>query len=126
MRVLLLFLVGLVYGQEVAIRSIAVKGTLKCGDKQAENVLIKLYRVNNQDTTTSVEERQLLDTRTTGPSGMFEINGNTNGRPINETTIDPVIRIFHRCDVPDDKVCLEDGGLDKCFRKRIALDHSKS
>jgi hypothetical protein len=82
----------------VAVRSIAVKGNLKCGRNAAENVKVVLFRVSGK------EENQIMDTRTSSPSGLFEVNGNTNGRPINETDLDPVIRFYHRCDTADDKV----------------------
>lgn len=53
-----------------------------------------------------------MDTRQSSPGGMFELNANTNGRPINETDMAPVIRFYHRCDVPDDKVQTDSK---KCF-----------
>lgn len=37
-----------VYGAGVAVRSIAAKGVLKCGNNAAENVKIVLYRVDSK------------------------------------------------------------------------------
>jgi len=81
------------FGQSVAVRSVAVKGTLKCGQQPVPDAKIVLYRVNSKD------ETQILDERTSGPSGLFEVNANTNGRPLNETQLEPVVRFYHRCDV---------------------------
>ena len=81
----------------VALRSIAVKGTLKCGTKPAENVKVRLFRVQSDD------PKQALDTRTSGPSGMFELSGNTNGRAINETELLPVVKFYHKCDEDEKK-----------------------
>ena len=50
--------------------------------------------------------KEVLDTRITGPSGMFELTGNTNGRAINETNIEPAIAIYHQCDDAKDTVSL--------------------
>uniref|UniRef100_A0AC34RA29 Transthyretin-like family protein n=1 Tax=Panagrolaimus sp. JU765 TaxID=591449 RepID=A0AC34RA29_9BILA len=36
------------------------------------------------------------------PSGQFEVTGNTNGRDLNETTIEPTLAIYHQCDDPKD------------------------
>ncbi|KAI6243744.1 hypothetical protein M3Y99_00038100 [Aphelenchoides fujianensis] len=52
---------------EISVRSVAVKGVLKCATAPASDV------------------KEILDTRTSGPSGLFEATGNTNGRPLNET-----------------------------------------
>lgn len=35
---------------------------------------------------------------------MFEVTGNTNGRPINETELLPVVKFYHKCDEDDKKV----------------------
>ncbi|KAI6191236.1 CBR-TTR-47 protein [Aphelenchoides bicaudatus] len=79
------------------VYSVAVKGTLKCGNEAAPNVKVILYRIDSKD------EKQALDSRLSGPSGMFEVNANTNGRQLNETDLSPVVRFYHRCDVGDDK-----------------------
>lgn len=53
-KLLALLLLGLfvIVGQaqvtHVAVRSIAVKGNLKCGNRAAENVKVVLYRVDSK------------------------------------------------------------------------------
>jgi hypothetical protein len=95
--VILLTDIGLTQVTQVALRSIAVKGTLLCGKKPAENVKVRLFRVSSDDV------KEALDTRTTGPSGMFDLTGNTNGRPVNETELTPVVKFYHKCDEDDKK-----------------------
>lgn len=58
----------------------------------------------NQNLTIFADEAQALDSRFSSPSGMFEVNANTNGRALNETDLTPVIRFYHRCDVDANKV----------------------
>ncbi|KAE9552970.1 hypothetical protein FO519_003807 [Halicephalobus sp. NKZ332] len=83
----------------VALRSTAIKGTLNCGANPAENVHVRLLRVF-VDPKAKEENvaKEVLDSRITGPSGQFEVNGNTNGRALNETNIEPSIAIYHQCD----------------------------
>lgn len=45
-----------------------------------------------------------MDSRQSSPAGNFELTANTNGRPVNETDLEPVVKFYHRCDTPDDKV----------------------
>lgn len=39
-----------------------------------------------------------MDESLTGPMGMFQVEGNTNGFPLNETDIEPVLTFYHTCD----------------------------
>ncbi|KAI6210665.1 Transthyretin-like family-containing protein [Aphelenchoides besseyi] len=78
-----------------AVNSVAVKGHLNCGKVPANDVTVVLYRNSTKEVS------QTLDSRTTSPMGLFEVTGNTNGRPLNETEIAPVIRFFHRCAVDE-------------------------
>uniref|UniRef100_A0AC34FJY6 Uncharacterized protein n=1 Tax=Panagrolaimus sp. ES5 TaxID=591445 RepID=A0AC34FJY6_9BILA len=90
---------------QVGLRSVAVKGTLKCGKIAAENVHVRLLRIVPDGKKFKEEEivKEVLDTRITGPSGMFDLSGNTQGRAVNETTIDqPALAIYHQCDDPKD------------------------
>jgi len=77
--------------QAVALRSVAVKGTLVCGNTTAEGAKVRLYRIATDDAN------EVLDTRDVSPSGMFEVNANTNGRPVNQTELIPVIKVYHKC-----------------------------
>ncbi|KAI6173967.1 Transthyretin-like family-containing protein [Aphelenchoides besseyi] len=66
-----------------AVNSVAVKGHLNCGKVPANDVTVVLYRNSTKEVS------QTLDSRTTSPMGLFEVTGNTNGRPLNETEIAP-------------------------------------
>lgn len=53
-----------------------------------------------------LDKKEMLDEAESSPAGVFEVNGNTQGRPINETTMVPVVRIYHKCDEdPKKDVC---------------------
>ncbi|CAJ0581946.1 unnamed protein product, partial [Mesorhabditis spiculigera] len=85
-----LLLCALSYGV-VAMRdqSIAVKGTLKCGDKPASNVRIKLWEED-----TGPDPDDLLDSGYTAPDGSFRLAGGT----AELTPIDPIFKVYHDCD----------------------------
>ncbi|CAI5452292.1 unnamed protein product [Caenorhabditis angaria] len=105
MKVFLLFLVvlvALVYTQIVGKKAVGVKGTLVCGKKPAENVRVRLFRVKPGKKD---DLGQIIDEKITGPGGMFHVEGNTNGFPLNETDIQPVLSFYHHCD--DDPKKLE-------------------
>lgn len=57
------------------------------------------------------EKKEQLDNVESSRTGMFEVSGNTQGRPINETTMTPVVRIYHKCDENPKK----DVGISKTF-----------
>uniref|UniRef100_F1LFE6 Transthyretin-like protein 46 n=1 Tax=Ascaris suum TaxID=6253 RepID=F1LFE6_ASCSU len=57
----------------------------------------------------SEDKSQILDYKVTSASGIFEVEGNTQGRPINETTLTPIVRIYHKCG--------EDPKKDRGFRR---------
>ncbi|CAI4226274.1 unnamed protein product [Auanema sp. JU1783] len=98
---LLLALCTIALANTVAKRVVAVKGTLVCGGKPAANVKVRLFRVKQ---TKSDDLNQILDESLTGPSGMFEVEGNTNGFPLNETDITPTVSFYHSCDEDAAKV----------------------
>uniref|UniRef100_A0A914PV75 Uncharacterized protein n=1 Tax=Panagrolaimus davidi TaxID=227884 RepID=A0A914PV75_9BILA len=104
--IILILLCSTVYiSAQVGLRSVAVKGTLKCGKNAAENVHVRLLRVTPEGKKSKEEDiaKEILDTRITGPSGMFDLSGNTQGRAVNETMIEnPAIAIYHQCDDPKD------------------------
>lgn len=45
------------------------------------------------------DTNQVIERQTTGPTGLFQINGNTANRIGNDSKIiSPVIRFYHNCD----------------------------
>uniref|UniRef100_A0A915DA05 Transthyretin-like family protein n=1 Tax=Ditylenchus dipsaci TaxID=166011 RepID=A0A915DA05_9BILA len=76
---------------DINLRSVDVKGSLRCGSVPAEGARVQLYRVKSENAS------EIIDSRTVGPSGLFNVNGNTQGKPINQTDIEPILRIFHKC-----------------------------
>ncbi|GMT32963.1 hypothetical protein PFISCL1PPCAC_24260, partial [Pristionchus fissidentatus] len=81
-----------------AKRVVGVKGILVCGQEPAKDVVVKLFRVNHPLKEKKEDLTQVLDEGKTGPSGMFHLEGNTNGFALNETTIDGTLSIYHSCD----------------------------
>uniref|UniRef100_A0A915BWZ0 Transthyretin-like family protein n=2 Tax=Parascaris univalens TaxID=6257 RepID=A0A915BWZ0_PARUN len=100
---LLLVLIPFAFTAEVALRSTRAKGKLLCGGEPIQDARVRLYRMNSED------KSQILNYKVTSTSGTFEVEGNTQGRPINETTLTPVVRIYHKCD--------EDPKKDRGFRR---------
>ncbi|VDN50964.1 unnamed protein product [Dracunculus medinensis] len=82
---------------DVALRSVSVKGTLLCGKEPYGNAHVRLYRVSSKDDHEILEQKQTLS------NGEFRLEGSTQGRPANETTMTPVVRIYHKCDEEPDK-----------------------
>ncbi|CAI4224771.1 unnamed protein product [Auanema sp. JU1783] len=85
-----LCLVALV-GVAAAMRdqSIAVKGKLLCGNKEAANVRIKLWEEDS-----GPDPDDLLDQGYTDAKGEFMLSGGT----AELTPIDPVFKVYHDCD----------------------------
>ncbi|CAD6193917.1 unnamed protein product [Caenorhabditis auriculariae] len=109
MRTITVLLALLVVAADAAIagkKAVGVKGTLVCGGKPAENVRVRLFRVTPPKKD---EVSQVVDEKYTGPGGMFHLEGNTNGFPLNETDMAPVVAVFHHCD--DDPKKLEKTGF---------------
>ncbi|KAF1750738.1 hypothetical protein GCK72_017289 [Caenorhabditis remanei] len=86
----------------VGKKAVGAKGTLLCGKDPAQNVRVRLFRVKPGKKD---DIAQMLDEKYTGPQGMFHVEGNTNGFPLNETDLQPVISFYHHCD--DDPKKLE-------------------
>uniref|UniRef100_A0A8R1DWK3 Uncharacterized protein n=1 Tax=Caenorhabditis japonica TaxID=281687 RepID=A0A8R1DWK3_CAEJA len=86
----------------VGKKAVGAKGTLLCGKVPAQNVRVRLFRVKPGKKD---DVAQILDEKYTGPQGMFQVEGNTNGFPLNETDLQPVISFYHHCD--DDPKKLE-------------------
>ncbi|EGT39420.1 CBN-TTR-47 protein [Caenorhabditis brenneri] len=99
----LLCLLSVVLGASISgKKAVGAKGTLVCGKAPASNVRVRLFRVKPGKKD---DIGQLIDEKYTGPQGMFHVEGNTNGFPLNETDLQPVISFYHHCD--DDPKKLE-------------------
>ncbi|CAB3398692.1 unnamed protein product [Caenorhabditis bovis] len=98
-----LLLIAAAYAAVISKKAVGVKGTLLCGKQPAENVRVRLFRVKPGKKGDDVA--QMLDEKFTGPQGMFHVEGNTNGFPLNETDLEPVVSFYHHCD--DDPKKLE-------------------
>uniref|UniRef100_A0A7E4WCN1 Transthyretin-like family protein n=1 Tax=Panagrellus redivivus TaxID=6233 RepID=A0A7E4WCN1_PANRE len=109
---LLALFAACVVGAEIGLRSAGIRGTLQCGGKAVTDAHIRLLRIplNDKKAKEADFAKEALDIRTTGPSGMFEVTGNTNGRALNETTLEPAIAIYHKCD---------DGEKEKGYRRVV-------
>uniref|UniRef100_A0A0K0FRA6 Transthyretin-like family protein n=1 Tax=Strongyloides venezuelensis TaxID=75913 RepID=A0A0K0FRA6_STRVS len=70
------------------MQSIGVKGKLKCGDKPASNVLVKLI-----DEDRGPDSDDLLDSSYTDDNGSF----NLSGHAYELTNIDVELHILHDC-----------------------------
>lgn len=100
---ILLFAVSLCLGfinasAGIALRATSVKGQLNCGTKPYEGAFVRLFRSSGKEDT-----NEILDTRMTSPTGLFHVEGNTNGRPLNETDIDAYVRVYHKCGLDEKK-----------------------
>ncbi len=60
--------------------------------------------VENRVIAIVADAEDILDYKITSSSGMFHLEGNTAGRSPNESYIDPVLKIYHKCDEDADKV----------------------
>ncbi|VDL78648.1 unnamed protein product [Nippostrongylus brasiliensis] len=85
----------------VGKHAVAVRGQLMCGNIPADNVKVRLFRVKQPKKD---DLNQILAETTTGKPGVFLLEGNTNGFPLNETTMEPVISFYHSCDEDPAKV----------------------
>ncbi|CAJ0610172.1 unnamed protein product [Cylicocyclus nassatus] len=81
----------------VANRSMAIKGTLVCGDKAMKGATVRLFRVYQKNKADDLS--QLLGEEHTGDLGIFHIEGNTARFPSTQTEIDPFVTIHHNCDM---------------------------
>uniref|UniRef100_A0A0K0CV68 Transthyretin-like family protein n=1 Tax=Angiostrongylus cantonensis TaxID=6313 RepID=A0A0K0CV68_ANGCA len=91
---------------------VAVRGLLLCGKQPADNVRVRLFRTkqNKKDgmmpsvwisytgDTVLSDLNQILDEKITTKPGTFLLEGNTNGFPLNETHMEPVVSFYHTCD----------------------------
>ncbi|KIH64427.1 Transthyretin-like family protein [Ancylostoma duodenale] len=85
----------------VGKHAVAVRGQLMCGAVPAENVKVRLFRVKQAKKD---DLNQILAETTTGKPGVFLLEGDTNGFPLNETTMQPVLSFYHSCDEDPAKV----------------------
>uniref|UniRef100_A0AC35UHN8 Transthyretin-like family protein n=1 Tax=Rhabditophanes sp. KR3021 TaxID=114890 RepID=A0AC35UHN8_9BILA len=82
---------------QAAMRAASVKGKLVCGKVPVE-AWIRIYRTKENQ-----GPKQIIDNREASDSGFFEVGGNTNGFALNETSMAPYVKIYHKCDVPEKK-----------------------
>ncbi|VDO81664.1 unnamed protein product [Haemonchus placei] len=85
----------------VGKHAVAVRGQVMCGSVPAENVRVRLFRVPQPKKD---DLNQILAETTTKKPGVFMLEGNTNGFPLNETSMTPVISFYHSCDEDPSKV----------------------
>ncbi|VDM92341.1 unnamed protein product [Litomosoides sigmodontis] len=88
---IVLFLLLTVFGVSNGMRlqAVRVQGQLKCGDKPAVNVKVKLW-----DEDDGPDPDDVLDEGETDGRGNFNLEGSTREM----TSIDPVLKIYHDCD----------------------------
>uniref|UniRef100_A0A0R3RYS4 Transthyretin-like family protein n=1 Tax=Elaeophora elaphi TaxID=1147741 RepID=A0A0R3RYS4_9BILA len=87
--VLFLFLTILGISIGMRLQAVRAKGQLKCGDRPAARVKVKLW-----DEDDGPDPDDVLDEDETDRNGNFDLEGSTREM----TTIDPVLKIYHDCD----------------------------
>ncbi|KAL3072482.1 hypothetical protein niasHS_017456 [Heterodera schachtii] len=90
----LLIVLGLIMimancGQAMRQQAVAVRGQLRCGNRPASGVKVKLW-----DEDDGPDPDDVLDEAFTDSSGSFQMGGSTREL----TNIDPVLKIYHDCD----------------------------
>ncbi|PIO73696.1 Transthyretin-like family protein [Teladorsagia circumcincta] len=85
----------------MAKHAVSVRGQVMCGSVPAEGVKVRLFRVTQPKKD---DLNQILAETTTGKPGVFLLEGNTNGFPLNETSMAPVVSFYHSCDEDASKV----------------------
>ncbi|VDL69459.1 unnamed protein product [Nippostrongylus brasiliensis] len=83
----------------VANRSMAIKGTLLCGNKGAKGATVRLFRIYQKGDNDDLA--QLLDQVHTLDTGMFQLEGSTAKFPATQTEIQPFVTIHHNCDMDE-------------------------
>uniref|UniRef100_A0A914D8T7 Transthyretin-like protein 46 n=1 Tax=Acrobeloides nanus TaxID=290746 RepID=A0A914D8T7_9BILA len=76
----------------ISTRATQAKGTLRCGNRPAANVPIRLFKGHTD------ELNQVIGTTRTDADGHFSIEGNTANFEGTEANIDPFLKIYHKCD----------------------------
>ncbi|KAL6724643.1 hypothetical protein Aduo_019513 [Ancylostoma duodenale] len=83
----------------VANRSMAVKGTLLCGQRGMKGATVRLFRVYQKNAADDLS--QLLDQVHTGETGIFQLEGSTARFPSTQTEIQPFVTVHHNCDMDE-------------------------
>ncbi|KAK5972578.1 TransThyretin family domain [Trichostrongylus colubriformis] len=83
----------------VANRSMAIRGTLLCGNKGMKGATVRLFRTYQKDAVDDLS--QLLDQKHTLDTGYFQLEGNTAKFQSTQTEIDPFVTIHHNCDMDE-------------------------
>uniref|UniRef100_A0A914HG85 Transthyretin-like family protein n=1 Tax=Globodera rostochiensis TaxID=31243 RepID=A0A914HG85_GLORO len=76
------------YGLAMRQQAVAARGQLRCGDRPASGVKVKLW-----DEDDGPDPDDMLDEAFTDMSGSFQLRGSTREL----TNIDPVLKIYHDC-----------------------------
>ncbi|KAK0395601.1 hypothetical protein QR680_001351 [Steinernema hermaphroditum] len=85
------------YADSIMTRATGAKGVLMCGKLPAKNARVRLFRKESDD------PKEILDYKITGADGRFEVEGNTADRSGEDTNIEPVLKIYHKCDEKEEK-----------------------
>ncbi|CAJ0603492.1 unnamed protein product [Cylicocyclus nassatus] len=88
MRLIFIFFLSITYCTSMRQQSVGIKGILKCGDKPAANVRVKLW-----DEDEGPDPDDLLDEGYTDANGNFKLQGSER----EATTIDPIFKVYHDC-----------------------------
>ncbi|CAJ0589908.1 unnamed protein product [Cylicocyclus nassatus] len=89
MKLLLVLLSALCLCLAMRQQSVGISGRLRCGDKPAVGVKVKLW-----DEDEGMDPDDLLDEGYTDANGRFSLKGSTREL----TNIDPVFKVYHDCD----------------------------
>ncbi|KJH48725.1 Transthyretin-like family protein [Dictyocaulus viviparus] len=100
-----------------AKHSVAVRGQLMCGVIPADKVRVRLFRVKQPKKD---DLNQMLAETITSKPGVFLLEGNTNGFPLNETNMEPSLSFYHTCD--DDPTKVDKNGYRR-FNYHIPTDY---
>ena len=85
------------YTDTIATRSTQAEGILRCGDKPAKNVHVRLFRGASDDLS------DVLASAITDERGHFKVEGDTGSYQGTEANIDPHLKIYHKCDEEESK-----------------------
>uniref|UniRef100_A0AC34Q9V9 Transthyretin-like family protein n=1 Tax=Panagrolaimus sp. JU765 TaxID=591449 RepID=A0AC34Q9V9_9BILA len=81
----------------ITTRSVEAAGTFLCGKMPAKNVKIVLKREDTDDLN------DIIGRTETDSEGKFRVTGNSERFGGAQSTIDPVLHIYHKCDKDDAK-----------------------
>jgi len=85
------------YLDSIATRSTKAEGHLRCGTQPLKNAHIRLFRTNTEDLN------DVIASGVTDEQGRFVVEGDSSRFQGDQSTIDPYLRIYHKCDDADGK-----------------------